>query len=58
MALYSSPDYQSSFESVGLFCSREEVQYKFQDGCHLGFPIRMILATFDPQVTLILPMKF
>ena len=30
----------------------------FQDGCHLGFPIRMILATFDPQVTLILAMKF
>ena len=23
----------------------------FQDGRHLGFPIRMILATFDPQVT-------
>ena len=23
----------------------------FQDGGHLGFPIRMILATFDPQVT-------
>ena len=23
----------------------------FQDGGHLGFPIRMILATFDSQVT-------
>ena len=29
----------------------------FQDGGHLGFPIRTILATFDLQVTSILPMK-
>ena len=29
-----------------------------QDGSHLGFPIRMILATVDLQVTLILPMNF
>ena len=29
-----------------------------QDGSHLGFPIRMILATVDLQVTLILPMYF
>ena len=29
-----------------------------QDGCYLGFPIRMILATVDLQVTLILPMNF
>ena len=28
-----------------------------QDGSHLGFPIRMILATVD-QVTSILPMNF
>ena len=28
-----------------------------QDGSHLGFPIRMILATVDLQVTLILPMN-
>ena len=29
-----------------------------QDGSHLGFPIRMILATVALQVTLILPMNF
>ena len=29
-----------------------------QDGSHLGFPIRMILATTGLQVTSILPMKF
>ena len=29
-----------------------------QDGSHLGFPMRMILATVDLQVTLILPMNF
>ena len=29
-----------------------------QDGNHLGFPIRMILATVDLQVTSILPMNF
>ena len=28
------------------------------DGSHLGFPIRMILATVDLQVTSILPMNF
>ena len=27
-------------------------------GGHLGFPIKMILATFDLQVTLMLPTKF
>ena len=29
-----------------------------QDGSHLGFPIRMILATVNLQVTSILPMNF
>ena len=29
-----------------------------QDGSHLGFPIRMILATDDLQVTSILPINF
>ena len=29
-----------------------------QDGSHLGFPIRMILATVDLQVTSILPINF
>ena len=29
-----------------------------QDSSHLGFPIRIILATVDLQVTSILPMNF
>ena len=29
-----------------------------QDGSHLGFPIRIILATADLQVSSILPMNF
>ena len=57
MALYRSPDYQTMM-SQEPFRSREDVQYCFQDGGHLGFTIRTILATFDLQVTSILPMKF
>ena len=30
----------------------------FQDGGHLGFPIKIILAIFDLQVTPMLPTKF
>ena len=44
MALYRSPDYQTSFESVGL--SVQEFNIDFKDGGHLGFPIRNIFATF------------
>ena len=40
------------------FGSGEEVQKRFQDGCHLGLPIKMILAIFDLQVALILPTMF
>ena len=58
MSLYRSPDYQTSFESIGLSVQEEKFNIDFQDDCHLGFPIRMILATFGLQVTLILPMKF
>ena len=56
MVLYRSPDYQTSFESVGLLVQKFNID--FQDVGHLGFPIGTILATFDLQVTLILPMKF
>ena len=58
MALYHSPDYQTSFKSVGLSVQEKKFNIDFQDCGHLGFPIRMILATSDIQVTLILPMKF
>ena len=37
--------------------SSEKRKIDFQDG-QLGLPIGMILAVFDPQVTLILPTKF
>ena len=56
MVLYHSPDYQTSFKSVGLLVQKFNID--FQDVGHLGFPIGTILATFDLQVTLILPMKF
>ena len=37
------------------FDSGEEVKIDFQDGGHLGFLISTILATFDLQVTPMLP---
>ena len=40
------------FESNGLSVHEEKINIDFQDGGYLGFPIRIILATFD------LPMKF
>ena len=33
-------------------------KYNKHKHSHLGFPVRMILATVDLQVTLILPMNF
>ena len=57
MNLYRSTDYQTSFESIGLFV-REKFNIDFQDEDLLGFPNRMSLATFELQVTLIFPMKF
>ena len=50
MALYHSPDYQTSFESIGL--SVQEKKF------NIDFLIRMSLATFDLQVNSILLMKF
>ena len=58
MALYRSPDYQTSLSQLA-FRFKRRLNIDFQEGSHLGFPIRRILATFDPQVTTsILPMKF
>ena len=57
MARYHSPDYQTSFQSIGLLVQKK-FSLDFQDSGHLEFQIRMILATFDLQVTSILPMKF
>ena len=56
--MYRSPDYQTSFESTGLLVQEKNFNIDFQDVEHLGFPIRIVLTTFDQQVTSILPMKF
>ena len=58
MTVYSSPDYLTSFKSTGLWVQKKKFNIDFRDGGHLGFSIRMILATFDLQVSSILPMKF
>ena len=58
MALYPSPDYQTSFKSTGLSIQKNKFNIDFQDGRYLGFPIKMILAIFDLQVNLILQTKF
>ena len=46
------------FESIGLSVQEKKRKIDFQDGGHLGFPIGMILAIFDLQVTPMLPTKF
>ena len=48
---------ESQFYTCKQHSGREIYKHK-QDGLHLGFPIRMILATVDLQVTSILPMNF
>ena len=61
MVLYRSPDYQTSFESIGLPVQEKTSNIDFQDGDsgnHLGFPIEKCFAIFDLQVTLILSFKF
>ena len=57
IALYHSPEYQTSFESIGI-SAQEKFKMDFQDGSHLGFLNEMILAIFALQVALILPIKF
>ena len=61
MALYCLPDYHTSFETIGFLVQEKKLKIDFHGGSHgghFGFPIRMILATFDLQVTLIFPIKF
>ena len=51
----------TNFQINYLLSLGEEGKKDFQDGHHsghLGFPISMILAIFDLQVTLMLPTKF
>ena len=55
---YKSPQcFLPSFESTGLSVQKKR-KTDFQDGGHLGFPIRKILAIFDLQVMPMLPTKF
>ena len=42
MTLYRSPDYQTSFESINVSVQKKNLNIDFQDGGHLGFPIKMI----------------
>ena len=58
MALYRSPDSQTSLSQLAFRFKRRISMFDFQDCGHLGFPIRIILAAFDLQVTPILQMKF
>ena len=62
LLIYKSPQcFLPSFQSTALSVQEKKQKVTFQDGghcCHLGFPIGMILAIFDPQVTLMLPTKF
>ena len=54
--IYKLPqNFIPSFESTGLSV-QQKFKIDFQDGCHLEFPIRRILAIFDLQVTSIHPL--
>ena len=46
------------FAVSGLSVQKKKWKIDFQDGGHLGFPIGIISAIFDLQVTLMLPSKF
>ena len=51
----------ASLESFGLSLQEKKRKIDFQDGGHgghLGFPIGTILAIFDLQVALMLPIKY
>ena len=48
----------ASLESIGLSVQEKMRKIDFQDGGHLGFPIRMILAIFDLHVTPMFPTKY
>ena len=59
---YKSPRFfLATLESIGLSVQEKKRKIDFQDGCHgghLGFPITTILATFDLQITPMLPSNF
>ena len=57
--IYKSPQcFLACLQSIGLSVQEKKRKIDFQDGGHLGFPIGLILAVFDLQVTPMLPSKF
>ena len=59
--IYINEQFKPSFKPVSILVHEEKRKIDFQDGHHgghLGFLIRMILASFDLQVTPMLPTKF
>ena len=57
----SSQCFLPGLESIGFWVQEKKRKIDFQDGSHgrhLGFPIGMIWAIFDLQVTPMLPSKF
>ena len=61
MVLYRSREYLTSFESICHSVQEKQFKIRFKDGGYggrLGFLIGTFSATFDLQVTLILPIKF
>ena len=49
---------RTKLQSNGLSFQEKKQKIDFQDGSHLGFPIRIVVAIFDLQVTLMLRIKF
>ena len=51
MALYCSPEYQTSFESIGLLVQAKKFKGFLDDGCgsHLSVPTETFLAIFVPR---------
>ena len=60
--IYKAPwCFLASLESIGLSVQEKKRKIDFQDGDHgghLGFPIGIILAILNQQVTLMLPTKY
>ena len=48
----------TKFQASWPWVQEKKRKIKFQDGCHLGFLIRRILAIFDLPVASMLPTKF
>ena len=51
-------DQQTQSESIGFLIKEKKIRTDFQHGCCGRFSIGLILAMFDLQVALILPIKF